>query len=103
MIVELRREGRAVKNIATGKEEKALTTFINGRKIMRGHCDKYFQRVTGIKMPVNGRVKLQINVISHEHIRDEKCPKCGKVLIINDAGASWCSDEENCDYRDKGY
>ena len=51
---------------------------------------------------VSGKKGVAGTSTDHEHISDEKCPKCGKALIINDAGASWCSNEENCDYADKG-
>lgn len=66
MIVELQRNGRVIPNIVTGKPERVLDTYINGKRIVRGHCDDYFRRVTGIKIPLNGSVRLRVEVISDE-------------------------------------
>lgn len=76
MIITFKREGRVVKNIGNGKDEKILTTYINGRRIMRGTCDNYFRRVTGIKIPVGGTVHLRVAIIPEKNM--DACPSAGE-------------------------
>lgn len=127
MIVKMKREGRTITNSATGKEEEILTTHINGKRIMRGQCADYFQRVTGIKVPPGSEVVLGVRVIvgAHDHpaheidddvmnkypvteaddlydqsfLTDRQCPECGARTVSHPDCTETCSNRKCKSYN----
>jgi hypothetical protein len=57
MILKMQRNGRIWKNAANGHEEELFDVIVDGKKIHRGVCGKYFERVSGVKFK-KGETKI---------------------------------------------
>jgi len=48
-IIKFQRNGRMLVNKVSGREEEVLDTWIDGKKLARGHCYPYLGRVLGVR------------------------------------------------------
>lgn len=50
--------------MANGHEEELFDVFVGGRKIHRGVCGKYFERVSGVRFKKGETKTFELKLIS---------------------------------------